>query len=470
MPTLSAVEFALCVLSMFGQVIDENRMAVHVLLEAIKSYNLLTKQFGQRAVKQAGYGGRSSLRALAAYLGKDYKMKELRTDEGAQAVLHTILDPVIGSLSRQELCKLRKDVDQAIRLVSSVPVEEVRARMAGFTVQAWEDGRREHWMAVWKKGMDAQVRGSIDASQAEDLDTEHDSQSISTLTAVELPCELAIVPVMSTLKRRSRVLINRRSTSFPSPVDVCLGRRSLSTSEEWYMDKTPVWHPHGSKAFYSTTASNCEKSSLMDFKFPPAGMISSTGSDSTSAATLVDPERALEMSAKLKQWEDEWEKEQLGIWRAAINMDNALWLIMECTRDMKIWHPHGWKKFDGSARSAYKNTGFRFPAPGSIVLPPLPTVTGAVDSDLERSPNVDAKYREWEDSWEAEQLAKWSAGLNIRVKREEGGLWSRLAMSWKSERVDLWAGMIEEADYMKDMDATTPTTLATKLGRLFGLA
>ncbi|KAJ1302196.1 hypothetical protein OPQ81_001022 [Rhizoctonia solani] len=166
---------------MFGQVIDENRMAVHVLLEAIKSYNLLTKQFGQRAVKQAGYGGRSSLRELAAYLGKDYKMKELRTDEGAQAVLHTILDPVIGSLSRQELYKLKKEMDEMIRLVSSAPTEEVRARITGFTVQAWEDGWREHWMAAWKKSMVEYATKSTDASQAEDASIEYENQSTSWL-------------------------------------------------------------------------------------------------------------------------------------------------------------------------------------------------------------------------------------------------------------------------------------------------
>ncbi|EUC55395.1 hypothetical protein RSOL_113810, partial [Rhizoctonia solani AG-3 Rhs1AP] len=84
MAELSAVQFALCVLSMFGRVMDENRMALQVLLEAIMSYNPITGKFGKRAVKQAGYGGRSSLRAMAVFFGKDYGMKELRTEEASR--------------------------------------------------------------------------------------------------------------------------------------------------------------------------------------------------------------------------------------------------------------------------------------------------------------------------------------------------------------------------------------------------
>ncbi|CAE6512994.1 unnamed protein product [Rhizoctonia solani] len=467
MAKLSAVEFALCVLSMFGRVIDENRMAVQVLLEAIKSYNPLTHQFGKRAVKQAGYGGRSSLRALAAFFGKDYNMKELRTDEGGQAVLHTILDPVLGSLTRSELVKLREDVDEAIKLASSAPMNEVRARVIGFVRKAWEDGRREHWMAAWK-AMKAQGTRPVQVG------SNNHNQPTSIL--VEVPTidsvgDFAVVPVISALKRRRRVPINRPSASFPSPVDVCLGRSSLSSNQP-NEDYTPLWPAHGRIVLYPNPASSEEKALLLDFKFPPAGILPSTAPDTSSTAiSSMDTEQTLEMSAKLRRWEDEWEKEQLGSWKAAIEQDEALWFIVECTRDKRIWHPHGWKKLDPTARSAHKKTTFKFPAPCSVVSPSTATATRPASS--ERPLETDAQYKKWEDNWETEQLGKWSAGLKMQMRKEEGGLWSRLAMAWKSERVDLWAGIAEEeleGVNMDSMDWTTSTTLATKLGRLFGLA
>ncbi|KAG8751063.1 hypothetical protein FRC11_009766, partial [Ceratobasidium sp. 423] len=349
MAILSAVEFALCVLSMFGRVIDENRMAVQVLLEAIKSYNPLTHQFGKRAVKQVGYGGRSSLRALAAFFGKDYNMKELRTDGGAQAVLHTILDPVLGSLSHEELVELRKDMDKAMRLASSTPMDEVRAAVVGFVLQAWKDGRREYWMAAWK------AMGSQETQPGQVMDASNDSGQ-SGSTVVEAPitestCNFAVVPMMSGLKRRRRVPTSRRSTStsFPSPVDVCLGRSS-SSPNQWRKDYTPIWPAHGRIGLYSNPASDGEKALLVDFKFPPGMLLSTKSNTSSTTTSSMDSEQTLDMSAKLRQWEDEWEVEQLGTWKAAIDQDKALWFIVECIRDKEMWHRHGWKKFDRTAR------------------------------------------------------------------------------------------------------------------------
>ncbi|KAH7302853.1 hypothetical protein B0J17DRAFT_692684 [Rhizoctonia solani] len=467
MAMLSAVEFALCVLSMFGRVLDENRMAVHVLLEAIKSYNPLTGQFGKRAVKQAGYGGRSSLRAIAAYLGKDYKMNELRTEEGAQAILHTILDPVLGSLTRQELAKIRKDVDEGIRLASSAPVEEVRAKVAEFILEAWKNGRREHWVDVWNRGMEAQAGETMDpGSQAENEDSDRSTSFHIVDSGTEPSWKFAVIPVMSTLERRARVPRSSRS-SFPSPVDVCLGRSSSSSrsSDEWYKDTNPVWHPHGWKAFYPTVTSDGKPTSPVDFKFPPPGMLSAT---TVTATPTVDPEQGLETSIKLKQWEDEWEKQQLGAWKAAIQKDDALWFIVECIRDEKILHPHGWKKFDATTRSAHKRMAFRFPGPR---LSPTSTATCPVDSDSDSKrclgiDNAD-KYKKWEDSWEVGQLGKWSSGLKTRATKE-GRLWNRLAMAWKSERVDLWAGMVEQHE--EAVETIGSTSVGMRIGRLFGLA
>ncbi|CAE6514690.1 unnamed protein product [Rhizoctonia solani] len=169
MANLTTVEFALCVLAMFGRVLDENRMAVHVLLEAIKSYvsrnhprlvflltpHSLSEPFDgpfRQAGGQAGWIRWTQLSASDCCIPwQRLPMKEIKTEEGAQAILHTILDPVLGSLTWQELAKMRKDVDEGIRLASSAPLEEVRARVAGFIVDAWKDGRREHWTGVWNK-------------------------------------------------------------------------------------------------------------------------------------------------------------------------------------------------------------------------------------------------------------------------------------------------------------------------------
>ncbi|KDN48360.1 hypothetical protein RSAG8_02952, partial [Rhizoctonia solani AG-8 WAC10335] len=224
-----------------------------------------------------------------------------------------------------------------------------------------------------------------------------------------------------------------------------------------------IWHPHGWKMFYPATASNRKKASPAGFEFPPAGTISTTATTVTPTMTSpVDPEQALEMSAKLKRWEDEWETQQLGTWKAAIQKDNALWFIVEYTRDKKILHPHGWKKLDATARSAHKKTGFKFPAPGSS------TVTIAVESERRLDTDIECEYRKWEDSWETAQLGRWSAGLKMSAKKDEGGLWNRLAMAWKSEKVDLWAGMVGEG--VDGAETTGSTTLAGKVGRLFGLA
>ncbi|KAL5637800.1 hypothetical protein ACGC1H_002163 [Rhizoctonia solani] len=394
MAKLSAVEFALCVLSMFGRVMDENRMALHVLLEAIMSHNPITGQFGKRAVKQAGYGGRSSLRAMGGFLGKDYGMKELRTEEATQAVLHTILDPVIGCLTREELMKLRRDMDDAMRLASSLPMEEVRVRVAEFAQQARENGGRERWMGVWEKAMEAQA-----------TETAHQSPLISVEVPETESWKFAVVPVMSTLRRRAHVARNCRPTAFPSPVDVCLGRSSSSSStslslDEWYRDNTRIWHPHGWKMLHSATAANRKKASPAGFKFPPAGMISATTTTPTATPCPVDSKQAQEMSAKLKQWQDDWETEQLRSWKAVVHK--------------------------GSKR-------------------PL-------DNNNQR------KDRRWKDSLETEQLGRWTAGLDL-PGTEEGGVWSRLAMAWKS-KVDANADKVETTDL---------TTLPARVGRLFGV-
>ncbi|CUA74011.1 hypothetical protein RSOLAG22IIIB_05357 [Rhizoctonia solani] len=475
---LSAVEFALCVLSMFGRVLDENRMAVQVLLEAIKSYNTTTRQFGKRAVKEAGYGGRSSLRAMAKFLGQDYNMKELRTDEaslspsspgdtetdrqGAQAVLHTILDPVIGCLTRQELVNMCRDMDEAMRLASSVPMEEVRTRVAEFGKQARENGCCERWVEVWEKGIQSRA---MNVGQPLSIGVE--------ATEAELACKFAMVPVMSTIKRRAHVARNCRPRRFPSATDVCLGLNwptssssSSSSTSSSGSDDTRIWHAHGWKMFHPATAANRKRTDAMGFKFPPPGMISSTESTPATTPTPsgVDSEPALDMSEQLKQWQDDWETEQFGAWKAAIGKDNALWFIAG-TRNKKMWHKHGWKKFDATARSAHKKTSFRFPASGS---PCTSSTTSDADSVRSLDADAECKHRKWEDSWEAEQVGKWTAGLKVPVKREEAGVWKRLAMAWKSEKVDIWAGMEwEEAD---EVETTGSTSLAAKVGRLFGFA
>ncbi|EUC55403.1 hypothetical protein RSOL_114590 [Rhizoctonia solani AG-3 Rhs1AP] len=447
MAKLSAVEFALCVLSMFGRVMDENRMALQVLLEAIKSYNPTTGKFGKRAVKLAGYGGRSSLRAMA----------------GAQAVLHTILDPVIGCLSVHELVKLRGDMDEAMRLASSLPMEEVRARVAEFAQKARENGGRERWMGLWEKAMEAQA-----------IEAAHQPSSISEEAFGTEDRKFAVVPIMSTLKRRAHVPRNCRPTGFPSPVDVCLGRGStLSSSSssvlpspssgEWYRDTARVWHPHGWKMFYPATAANRKRASPAGFKFPPPGMTSTTTSTPTPTPNPVDSKHALEMSAKLKQWQDDWEIEQLGSWKAAMDKDAALGFIVDCTRDEKIWHAHGWKKFCPTTQCAHKQTSFQFPAPGSSHVS---TLAAGVESGRPLEKDMESKYKIWEDSWETEQLGRWTARLAMPAK--EGGMWNQLAMAWKSEKVDVLAGMMEEG--LKEAETITCTTLAARVGRLFGLA
>ncbi|CUA74480.1 hypothetical protein RSOLAG22IIIB_11235 [Rhizoctonia solani] len=475
---LSAVEFALCVLSMFGRVLDENRMAVQVLLEAIKSYNMTTKQFGKRAVKQAGYGGRGSLRAMAKFLGHDYNMRELRTDEaslspsspddtdtseqGAQAVLHTILDPVIGCLTRQEIVNMRRDMDEAMRLASSVPMEEVRTRVADFGKQARENGCCERWIEVWEKGIQSRA---MDVDQPVPIGVE--------VTKAELACKFAVVPVMSTLRRRAHVARNCRPRRFPSATDVCLGLNwptssssSSSSTSSSGSDDTRIWHAHGWKMFHPATAANRKRTDAMGFKFPPPGMISATESTPATTPTPsdVDSEPAQDMSEQLKQWQDDWETEQFGAWKAAIGKDNAMWVIAG-TRNKKMWHKHGWKKLDPTARSAHKKTSFRFPAPGSPC-----TSNTASDADSVRYLDADAecKYRKWEDSWEAEQVGKWTAGLKMPAKREEAGVWKRLAMAWKSEKVNMWAGM--EWEGADEVETTGSTSLAVRVGRLFGFA
>ncbi|KEP45714.1 hypothetical protein V565_247480 [Rhizoctonia solani 123E] len=447
MAKLSAVEFALCVLSMFGCVMDENRMALQVLLKAIKSYNPTTGKFGKRAVKQAGYGGRSSLRAMA----------------GAQAVLHTILDPVIGCLSVHELVKLREDMDAAMQLASSLPMEEVRVRVAEFAQKARENGGRERWMRVWEKAIEAQA-----------IEATHQPSSVSEEVSGTEDWKFAVVPIMSTLKRRAHAPRNCRPAAFPSPVDVCLGRGStLSSSSssvlpspssgEWYRDTARVWHPHGWKMFYPATAANRKRASPAGFKFPPPGMISATTSTPAVTPNPVDSKHALEMSAKLKQWQDDWETEQLGSWKAAIDKDAALEFIVDRTRDEKIWHAHGWKKFCPTTRRARKETSFQFPAPESSWNS---ATTSGVDSERPQDKDMKSAYKMWEDMWEAEQLGRWTARLTMPAK--EGGMWNRLAMAWKSEEVDAFAGMVEGS--VDGVEWTMRTTLAARVGRLFGLA
>ncbi|CAE6447356.1 unnamed protein product, partial [Rhizoctonia solani] len=81
-------------------------------------------------------------------------------------------------------------------------------------------------------------------------------------------------------------------------------------------------------------------------------------------------------------------------------------------------------------------------------------------------------YRKWEEKWEAEQVGKWAAGLKGRAKRTEGGLWKRLAMAWKSDGVERWADMVKDEDEvnMEESGVVAPASLATRIGRLLGLA
>ncbi|CAE6443867.1 unnamed protein product [Rhizoctonia solani] len=472
MPNLSAVEFALCVLSMFARVIDENRIAVQVLLEAINSYNPSTRTFAKRAAKQVGYGARSSLRALAAYLGKDYNMKELRTEDGAQAILHTILDPVIGSLSGKELARAKKDIAEAMRATWCVPEAEVRAAVGEFTAQAWEDGRREYWMGVWKK-----ANRSVDAAsqdgRAEDGSGEGDQLQATAVgvevTKDELPSEFAVVPMMSTLRRRARVARMSRPGSFPSAMDVCLGLGSLP-SDHWCMDKDPVWHAHGWKLFYPSEFSSLyrEERPPVDFRFPPVGILTSTWDATTPAKSdPMDSQEIVEMTRKLRQWEDEWEKQQLDIWMAAIDKSDALCYMAEWTENKELWHEYGRKKYDRTGRSGHKERGYRFPLDGSGCS--TPGLSSGATSPVESTDSLetDAQYRKWEEKWEAEQVGKWAAGLKGRVERGEGRLWKRLATGWKLEGV-------EEED-VEGVDTEGPSvmtsrSLTTRIGRLLGLA
>ncbi|KAL5637802.1 hypothetical protein ACGC1H_002165 [Rhizoctonia solani] len=145
-------------------------------------------------------------------------------------------------------------------------------------------------------------------------------------------------------------------------------------------------------------------------------------------------------------------------------MDNALWFIVGSTMDKKLWPSHGWKKFDPTARSAHKQTSFRFPAP---VSSRASIVTSGVDSERLLDKDMESTYNMWGDSWETKQRGRWTAGLKMPAK-EEGGAWSRLAMAWKSEKVDVWVGMVAEGVDVVGM--TTCATLVARGVRLFGLA
>ncbi|CAE6399922.1 unnamed protein product [Rhizoctonia solani] len=473
MARFSAVEFAICILSMFGRIMDENRIAVQVLLEAIKSYNPSTRTFGKEAAKQVGYGGRSSLRAFAKYLGKEYNMKELRTEDGAQAILHTILDPVVGSLSAKELARLKKGVPEAIRQIWCVPEEEVRSAVREFSVQVWEEGSQEYWLGVWEKangrtGAGDQGGQMGDITNGEDLPTtEHMKASNNKLAS-----DFAVVPMMSPLKRRARVARNSRSGPFPSPVDVCLGFGSLGPNH-WCMEEDPIWHPHGWKLFYPTEFANLhrEETAPTDFRFPTSGMLSSiTDAPKSLESKQVDAEQTVDMTTKLRQWEDEWEKQELEAWKAAIHRDNALCYITESLKNGYIEHAHGWKKFDKTARSAHKETGYRFPLTGSGCSTPALSSGATSPLDSTDTLETESQYKKWEDNWEAEQLGKWADGLKSRAK-EDVGLWKRLVGVWKSDNSERWMGIdeVDEAD-MERSQTVAATTLATKVGRLFGLA
>ncbi|CCO37805.1 hypothetical protein BN14_11965 [Rhizoctonia solani AG-1 IB] len=477
MARFSAIEFALCVLSMFGRVIDENRIAVQVLLEAIKSYNPSTRTFGKQAAKQVGYGARSSLRAFAMYLGKTYNMKQLRTEDGAQAILHTILDPVIGSLTAKELARLKKGVPEAARQTWCVGEGEVRTAVCEFLVKAWREGRREYWLGVWQKGNEG-IGASGQGDRAEDVSNGGDQPTVEDqeVPGSELPSDYAVVPMMATLKRRARVARISRCGSFPSAVDVCLGLGSLG-SNHWCMDKDAIWHPHGWKLFYPAEFSSLyrEETAPTDFRFPPPGMLSSTTEATKSPKSgHADAEQTMDMTRKLRQWEDEWEKRELGAWKAATYRDSALWYIAEHLDNSRMQHAHGWKKFDKTARSAHKETGYRFPLGGSgCWTPELSSgATSAVDSidTLE----TEGRYKKWEEKWEAEQLGKWADGLKSRARGNEVGLWKRLVGLWKSGGGEWWTGIgggadeVDDGDMERAMDA--PRTLRTKFERLVGLA
>jgi hypothetical protein len=137
-------------------------------------------------------------------------------------------------------------------------------------------------------------------------------------------------------------------------------------------------------------------------------------------------------------------------------------------------HAHGWKKFDKTARSAHKETGYRFPLDGSGCSTPelCSGATSVVDST--DTLETEGRYKKWEDKWEVEQLEKWADGLKSRAKGGEIGLWKRLMGLWKSggggrrTRMEEEADEVDGADMERAMDASR--TLGMKSGRLVGLA
>ncbi|CEL60358.1 hypothetical protein RSOLAG1IB_09576 [Rhizoctonia solani AG-1 IB] len=244
------------------------------------------------------------------------------------------------------------------------------------------------------------------------------------------------------------------------------------------MEKDAIWHPHGWKLLYPAEFSSLyrEETAPTDFRFPPSGMLSSiTDATKSPKSDHADAEQTMDMTTKLRQWEDEWEKRELGAWKAAIDRDSALWYIAEHLDNSRMQHAHGWKKFDKTARSAYKETGYRFPPDRSeCSTPDLGSgATSPVDST--DTLETEGRYKKWEDKWEAEQLNNWTNGLKSRARGNEVGLWKRLVVLWKSGGGEWWTGIGEEAYGADDVDMElaqmdAPKTMAMKVGRLVGLA
>ncbi|QRW20882.1 hypothetical protein RhiXN_05871 [Rhizoctonia solani] len=361
-PCPLGLEIIFTFLTMFGPVTEESIAATGVLFDAILGYSEATGKFDKATVKMVP-GVSKELCALARLYGIRCEPRILDTPPGARAILREILGSIIEEHSPADLEEVRKDADETIANIMCGSLERVDMIVTAWAAAAREDGRYQARVFAWTgKPIDGYQQchgtglpivtmdeaelayGAIASDKAEEFNNNDSNVELVTVQALF---------AMDILPKQEASF----TTMFPTPLDVCLGRSPMRS--------TDLFGAPSSYVSGRTRSTMRRLSPTCRFQFPDLaspvptldGSIGSTpntdigsptfelwmatwhSTEMSSWKTVLQDmgekeAREKERSAMFEPHADAWESEQLSSWSAALQGNTVTEDLPEACTDV----------------------------------------------------------------------------------------------------------------------------------------